>query len=321
MASTSFYHAIYKRLRAVARAANAHMDDGSMDGGFTLRSPGDMHGIFGKIMPGPGGALANQSPLGNNVADNNPIYRILLKSLDANPQLSTQVNGQTWPVMPFPVGNPPSIASYPFWVNANKANNPPRLIDKLKEWIEQNNKTDDTPGGGNLDFAHWGPGPAAFPVKDKQALLVCSIDKDNGVRPGNVPANYWNTSQIFVCDDKGKNQGLPVFKAGAQHTIQAIIGNSGNLTAGVLFNLPPLQVRANAYVWNTFLSPSFPLPALSALDANNAGPTYEQPGLVAQSYAVASASTSTWCSRACTTPWWRQASRRSSSAALRSTSG
>ena len=43
MAITSFYHAIYKRLWGVARAANAHMDDGTMDGGFTLLSPGEPH--------------------------------------------------------------------------------------------------------------------------------------------------------------------------------------------------------------------------------------------------------------------------------------
>ena len=107
------------------------------------------------------------------------------------------------------------------------------------------------------------------------------------VRPGSVdPNNYWNSSQIFVCGEDGHNQGLPVFTAGAQHTIQAIIGNSSDLTAGVLFNLPPIEVRCNAYVWNTFMSPGTPLPEMSALDAPNAGITYEQPGMVDKSYAV-----------------------------------
>src|SRR5205814_4062401 len=143
MAITSFYHAIYKRLWGVARAANAHMDDGTMDGGFTLLSPGEPHGIFGKIMNAPpGGLLVNQKPLKDNdfVADNNPLYKLLLKSLDTPPPLSTPVAGQAnpWPVMPFPVGNPPSIAGYPSWVAAN--NGPVKLIDKLKEWIEVNHK-------------------------------------------------------------------------------------------------------------------------------------------------------------------------------------
>jgi len=167
MAITSFYHAIYKRLWGVARAANAHMDDGSMDGGFTLLSPGEPHGIFGTIQNSPsGGVLAGQTPIvASNLADNNPI-------------------SQMWPVMPFPVGNPLSIQGYPSWVTAN--NGMPKLIDKLKEWIEVNNKANDTPHGGNLDFAHWSGGPAAFPSKNKQILFVCSVDKDNGVRPGNV---------------------------------------------------------------------------------------------------------------------------------------
>ena len=91
-----------------------------------------------------------------------------------------------------------------------------------------------------------------------------------------------------MCDDKtGQNQGLPVFTAGAQHTIQAIIGNSSDLLAGALFqNLPPIEVQCNAYVWNTFLSPSFALQEMSALDAPNAQFTYKQPGLVAKSYGV-----------------------------------
>ena len=188
MAITSFYHAIYKRLWGVARVANAHMDDGSMDGGFTLLSPGEPHGIFGTIQNSPsGGVLAGQTPIvASNLADNNPIYKILQKSLTPPLQLSTPVPGQAqmWPVMPFPVGNPLSIQGYPSWVTAN--NGMPKLIDKLKEWIEVNNKANDTPHGGNLDFAHWSGGPAAFPSKNKQILFVCSVDKDNGVRPGNV---------------------------------------------------------------------------------------------------------------------------------------
>jgi hypothetical protein len=57
---TCFYHAIYKRLWTVARVANAHMDDGTEGGGFTLRSPGEPAGIFGTITSG---SFAGQSPL------------------------------------------------------------------------------------------------------------------------------------------------------------------------------------------------------------------------------------------------------------------
>jgi len=286
MAITSFYHAIYKRLWAVARSSNTHMDDGTADGGFTLRAADDPHGPFGTIKGPTGGALIGLPPLPVNefVADNNPLYRVLLKSLDVPEPVTTPVNGANWPVMP-----PASSGTNKVW-NALKVQSP-SVLDKLKEWIEVNHKPKDIPHGGNLDFAHWSGGPAAFPTKGKQVLFVCSIDQDNGVRPGAIdPNTYWNTSQIFVCDETGQIQEPPPpFKAGKQHTIQAIIGNSSDLTAGAQFGtgtLPPVQVQCNAYVWNSGFSPLFPLPEMSALVADSAGATYEQPALTPKSYAV-----------------------------------
>src|SRR5437879_6385762 len=155
-----------------------------------------------------------------------------------------------------------------------------------------NHKPDDTPKGQHLDFPAWSAGPPPFPLKQNpkesaQILFVCSQQQDNGVRPGSVPANYWNSSLIHVCDDKGKDLGLPVFKAGQQRTIQAVIGNSGNLNSGALFpGLPAIDLICNAYCFNTFLSDSTPLPALSPLDPASSAATYEQPTLPPLSYGV-----------------------------------
>ena len=273
---TSFYHAIYKRLWAVARSVNAHMDDGSEDGGFTLLSPNDPAGIFGTTLNQP--PYAMQSPL--NAADggqaiNDPLYALLLKSFDPSPPVTIPVAGKNWPVMP-----PASSGPNPTWNGYNAA--APKLIDKVKEWIEQNSKYNDTPNGAHLEFADWsgGPSPPNPQAKNKQILLVCSTVGDNGVRPGSIDIhNYWNTSQIFVCDSKtGHNLGLPVFKPTEVRTINAIIGNAGTLTAGKLFNNGSGDRRqCNAYDLNTHISPGAPLPELSALDAPNAGVTYEQP--------------------------------------------
>ena len=118
------------------------------------------------------------------------------------------------------------------------------------------------------------------------------MDQDNGVRPGNIdPNNYWNTSRIYVCDPLGQDLDFPVFKKGDQRTIQALIGNSSiNDWAGAAFgslgSLPPVQVICNAYCFNTFLSDGVPLPAMSPLDAPNAGPIYDQPVIGPLSYAV-----------------------------------
>src|SRR5882724_7115977 len=80
-AITSFYHAIYKRLWAVGQASNAHKDDPTSFGGFSLRSPGEPNGIFGQITTG---QFAGQFPLANsNIALANPLYVLLLRSLDA----------------------------------------------------------------------------------------------------------------------------------------------------------------------------------------------------------------------------------------------
>src|SRR5690242_16084170 len=120
---TSFYHAIYKRLWAVARVVNAHMDDGTEDGGFTLVSPNDPHGIFG-ITKTPGNP-ANQPPLNamdGGQAINDPLFKVLSASLGASPPTTVPCAGATWLTMP-----PPANGPNPTWTGYNAA--APRLID------------------------------------------------------------------------------------------------------------------------------------------------------------------------------------------------
>jgi hypothetical protein len=282
---TSFYHAIYKRLWTVGvSAGGAHTAVVGGDGNFSLNAPGPPNGIFGVTDYG--------APLKLGVYDatQNPLWVILNASFNPPPPpdyLVAVPGAGMWPAMPWP-----AYAPYPLWVQYNNAAPGQRLIDRLQHWIEQDQQLNDTPGGAHLEFADWSGGPqlvAQVKGKEEQVLFVCSKPGDNGVRPGSIdPNNYWNTSQIFVCNDHGQNIGLPKFKAGEQRIIHAIIGNSSSLLAGVINNgLPPVEVRCNAYTWNTHMSPGTPLPEMSALDAPNAGVTYEQPHLAPTSYAVA----------------------------------
>jgi hypothetical protein len=280
---TSFYHAIYKRLWAVGVRANAHTTIVQGDGNFSLNDPGPPHGIFGTTDYG------NPLAIGVYDATQNPLWVILNASFNPPPGPDYLVNvpgSGMWPAMPWP-----AYAPYPLWDQYNNAPAGLRLIDKLKEWIEQNKQGDDTPKGQFLDFSYWKPGPPAYPGSPKnQILFVSSMDQDNGVRPGNVPAQYWNSARIYVCDPLGNDLNFPVFKAGDQRTIQALIGNStADQWAGAAFasgGLPPVQVICNAYCFNTFLSDAVPLPEMSALDAPNAGFLYEQPVIGPLSYAV-----------------------------------
>jgi hypothetical protein len=278
---TSFYHAIYKRLWTVGvKAGGAHTTVVGGDGNFSLNDPGPPHGIFGTTDYGPPLAL------GVYDATKNPLWVILNASFNPppGPDYLVPVPGAgMWPAMPWP-----AYAPYPLWDQYNNAPMGLRLIDRLKHWIEVDQQADDTPKGQYLDFASWSGGPAAFPGNPKnQILFVSSMDHDNGVRPGSVPAQYWNSSRIYVCDTYAKDLNLPVFKAGDQRTIQALIGNSSsNTNAGTVWGGPPVQVICNAYCFNTFLSDAVPLPEMSALDAPNAGFIYEQPVMAPLSYAV-----------------------------------
>jgi len=90
----------YKRLWPSARRANAHKDDPTSFGGFSLRSPGEPNGIFGQIT---NCASRRPVPLQQQTSRSPTRSTCCCSARSMPPQLSTVVAGETWPVMPFPV--------------------------------------------------------------------------------------------------------------------------------------------------------------------------------------------------------------------------
>jgi hypothetical protein len=281
---TSFWHAIYKRLWAVATRGTAHVDaEIASDGNFSLESthPAAGNGIFGTTDYG--------KPLAANnfIAAQNPLWVILNATIPPSPPpvppgylVPVPPNNDMWPAMPWPPMGP-----YPDWTAWNDPGLMPfRLIDRLQHWIETDQQIDDTPKGAHLDDSYIkAPSPAfplqANPKENAQILFIPSRDIDNGVRPGNIQANnFWNTSMIFVTGTDGKDEGIKVFQKGTERYIAAVIANSGNLFTGERFNgnLPTITVNCKAYVFGTFLSPGTPLPALTNLDPADTNGDYEQ---------------------------------------------
>jgi hypothetical protein len=282
---TSFWYAIYKRLWAIGARGDAHVSTEIVsDGNFSLEttSPGNGNGIFGTNDYG--------TPLRANdfTAANNPLWVILNATVPPLPSpfppaplylVPVPPTNDMWPAMPYPGGGP-----YPDWLPWNSGPKPFRLIDRLQNWIEADQKIDDTPKGAHLGDSYIKAPPPAFPLKTNpketaQILFIPSWDADNGVRPNNnMPVNFWNTSMIFVTGTDGQDENLPVFEKGTEHYIAAIIANSGNLNTGARLGggLPTVTVNCKAYVFGTFLSPGTPLPALANLDPADTNKDYEQ---------------------------------------------
>jgi len=285
---TSFWYAIYKRLWAIGSRGDAHVSTEIVsDGNFSLEttSNGNGNGIFGTTDFG--------TPLQANdfTAANNPLWVILNATVPPLPSpfpppplylVPVPPTNDMWPAMPYPGSGP-----YPDWgttgVGWNAGAKPFRLIDRLQNWIENDKKIDDTPKGTHLGDSYIKAPAPAFPLKtnpkeNAQILFIASRDIDNGERPGNIQANWWNTSMIFVTGTDGNDEGLPVFDKGTEHYIAAIIANSGNLNTGARTggNLPTITVNCKAYVFGTFLSPGTPLPALTNLDPADTNGDYEQ---------------------------------------------
>ena len=280
---TSFWYAIYKRLWAIGARGDAHVSTEIVsDGNFSLEtaSAGNGNGIFGTT------DFGKPLAIGDFTAAHNPLWVILNATVPApSPALPPPLylvpvppTNALWPAMPYPGGGP-----YPDWLPWRSGPQPFRLIDRLQNWMETDQQIDDTPKGPRLGDSYIKAMSPAFPLKTNpkesaQILFIPSLDTDNGVRPGTVPANFWNTSMIFVTGTDGQDENLPVFQKGTEHYIAAIIADSGNLNTGARLGggLPTVKVNCKAYVFGTFLSPGTTLPALTNLDPGDTSGDYEQ---------------------------------------------
>ena len=325
MADPSFYYAIFKKFQSVSGGNPApgfgHVNDDNspdLDGGFSLLQTQDQYGLYGHLGPHAGDYTIDNNnthlnsqmmPLNPNSNDpmQNPLFVMLKASLQQGgapgpgPMYFVTVNGQEWPVMP-PPNYPGGGVTSTDWLEFNT--NAPLLIDAFENWIT-NGKIDDAPKDAPINFANLIQAQAqlkAFPglsVNNNWPLLfVASMPGDDGRRNGDhampvvpidhVPTNFWDTSQVFLTDALGNTELPASLKPGEEYYVAAIVGNAGNWGAGRKFaGVPPhMFVLGDALAFNTFLSPNFPLPALSNLDPAAANPQYEQYFLAKENYDV-----------------------------------
>jgi hypothetical protein len=308
---TSFYYAIFKRLQYVAGGDNSeHInppDPTQLSGGFSLRSTQDPNGIFGTLSAArlnytfeyPDLADQNLMPLsGNGDPQQTPLYRLLAAFPGADLSATVNVGGVNWPVMPqnYPV---PAAA----W--AGVAAGSPKLVDKLKEWV-QAGKNDDAPKDGVIKFENLSQlAPNPFPVNPPPAestpiLFVSSMWKDDGRRAGDgaspvvmanhVPDKFWATSEIYLTDTNGNRIYPPSLSPSLSNGqgegyIAAVIGNAGNYGSGRMWG-QTCWALCFAQVFSTNEAPAVPLPSLGNLDPDVSDQLYEELYIPKLSYDV-----------------------------------
>jgi hypothetical protein len=324
MADPSFYYAIFKKFQSVAGGNSApgfgHVNDDTsseLDGGFSLLQTQDQYGLYHHLGPHATDytvdAATTLQPsmqaLNPNSNDpmQNPLFVMLKTSLTpGGAPLNGQyfyvvVNGQKWPVMP-PPNYPDGSVTNSDWKEWNSG--APLLIDAFESWISKG-KIDDAPKNAPINFAaliqaqaNLKPFPGLSVNNNWPLLFVASMPGDDGRRNGDhampavpldhVPPNFWATSQVFLTDSQGNTQFPASLKPGEEYYVAAIVGNAGNWGAGRKFaGVPPhMFVLGDAMAFNTFLSPNFPLPALSNLDPAAATAQYEQYFLAKENYDV-----------------------------------
>ena len=298
--NTSFYYAIFKRLQGAYylgfSTPNAgHMDPNTPMGGFSLRTPHDLHGLFGTIGSNPTMSwLQGQAPLANSTTPtDSPLYNMLSGSVGPNnvPEY-VPVGALNWPTMP--PGEPPGPVGQQvdeLYLEFNSAS-PPQLVTAFGNWIT-NGKPDDTPQAAPFLALPGGP-PQAFPGAQGAILFAASFPTDGDAHdpgPNYVPHNFWVTSPIALLNDQGKFPVPTPLTLGPneEYYVCALVGNSGATgSAGraLHVNSLPMNVICDALCFGTFMSPAVPLPSFSNFDPTDTNPTYEQYALPPMSYDV-----------------------------------
>ena len=166
----------------------------------------------------------------------------------------------------------------------------PLLIDAFESWIS-NGKIDDAPKNAPISFAALIQAQANLKPSraQRQQQLAAAVRRQHAGRRRTAerrPCDARRAARPRAAQLLGDLAGLPHRQPG-QHgrsrrrssparniTWRRSIGNAGNWGAGRKFaGVPPhMFVLGDALAFNTFLSPNFPLPALSNLDPTAANP-------------------------------------------------
>jgi len=264
MSTPSYYFTLFKKFQILG-----HVPTGSYHGttagagGLTLVTPGDFST--------PKGALFGATPA------TSPLWAVLnSRATGNNYPTPVVVGGVSWKTMP--IGSPPG------WTEFQVTAPAPKLVTALGDWINAG-KTNDTPSNAIAAM----PSPVAGGLDAGVVPFVCSMPGDNGVRPGAVPSDFWETSLIFPVDPMtGLSVNPSELGASSEYYLVAVVGNRGNADGGRFAGTPGETIEAAGWVmvWNSGMSPAVQLPALSNLDVTSISGTYEQYFLNAGRYDV-----------------------------------
>jgi hypothetical protein len=177
----------------------------------------------------------------------------------ANGVPSVTVAGTNWTAMP--------VFATPAWTDFQVNAPMPKLVDVVGNWVTAN-KVNDVPSAVIATT----PAPITGGLDAGVSLFVCSVAGDDGTRPGTVPANFWDTSLIFLVNPANGNIETPAdLAASAEYYLTAVIGNRGSAAGGHYMTPSAVKIEAAGWVmvWNTGMSPAVQLPALSNLDVNS----------------------------------------------------
>lgn len=250
MPNPSYYFTLFKKFQVLNHLPDAtvHGNTALPSGGFNLTDP---NSVFGSS---DSGVLLGTSPA------NSPLWAVLNSRALGNPGFTpVPVGGANWPTMP--TGSPPA------WNDFQVTAPAPKLVQVFADWITAG-KVNDVPNGVIATM----PAPIAAGLDPGVQLFVCSVAGDNGIRPGTVLPNFWDTSLIFLVDpSNGNTVNPPELSASNEYYLTAVIGNRGTVTAGQYDSPPAVAVEAAGWVmvFNTGISPAVQLPALSNLDQNS----------------------------------------------------
>lgn len=256
MAIPSYYFTLFKKFQVLSHVPTGTIHgSASPTGGFDLKNPSIVFGSSNR------GALLGAT---KNPADS-PLWAVLNSRAAGNAEFSPViVGGVSWPTMP--TGVPPA------WTDFQASAPAPKLVDVFGSWITAG-KINDVPS----DVI--GTMPPPFDGGDAGvSLFVCSVADDNGIRPGTVPPDFWNSSLIFLVNPaNGDIENPTELSASSEYYLTAVVGNRGNAAGGHYMSPSAVRLEASGWVmvWNTGMGPAVQLPALSNLDVNSKNGVYE----------------------------------------------